>query len=167
MLDLVHRFETRFDQQLVIREDICLITDHILIDAEDHGALHDNHIPRLHHLEITLIRIRDLNHKLQLGVIDQIKALQESIPVARDLHPISITSQHKIWRHKLAKPARREVTHIRRAILLLREESDVCLREVHAELLTLLRQYRYALAQQLDLLLIFYLETHLFLIFLH
>ena len=63
-------------------------------------------------------------------------------------------------RDKLAEPAGLEITHIRRHVLQLRKEADVCLREVHRELLTLLGQDRDALAQQLNFLLVLDLEAH-------
>ena len=80
--------------------------------------------------------------------------------MAGHLHPVPLTPGHVIWRHKLTEPRRREVAHVRGAILLLREKPYVRLREMHGELLAVLGQDRDALPQQLDLLLVLNLKAH-------
>lgn len=81
--------------------------------------------------------------------------------MAGDLETFTIASHHEVWRHKFAEPWGREIAHIRRRVFLLGEETDVSLREVHRERLTVLGQNADALTQQLNLALILNLETHL------
>jgi hypothetical protein len=80
-----------------------------------------------------------------------------------DLQSISFLSiAYTLWCHKLTKPWSAKVAHIRSTVLLLREESYISLGEVHAELFAFLGQDLHDLPQNGYLLLVFYLETHVF-----
>ena len=48
-----------------------------------------------------------------------------------DLHAVTLSSQHEVRCDELAEPGGGEVAHVRSAVLLLREEPDIRLREMH------------------------------------
>lgn len=114
----------------------------------------------LNHFEATLLSWFELHEEFKLVIILTVEALKEYVSIADYLQPLYLSILYAIGREKLAEPGGFEVSQAWCLLSWLREEPNLLLCEVDAELFRRLGNLRDRLAKQSDFLFVFYLEAH-------